>query len=81
MATSNLSPRKRRNMAGEIRSKVTNANLTFVWLIHRLSDRGLFTDKFELSATLSGSRTGPKADDILTQSLAILTEYEVKMKT
>ena len=37
------------------------------------------TDKFEMSATLAGVRTGSKADEILRRSLSILREYQERM--
>lgn len=43
------------------------------------SDEGLMTDKYEMSATLSGVRTGDKADEILRRSLDILHRYQMRM--
>ena len=72
-----LSMRDRSSYAEQIRD--SHFTLTYAWLIHRLSDEGLLTDKFEMSATLSGTRIGPKADEILRRSLDILNEYEAKI--
>ena len=72
--TFNLS--ERRELAQTIKEKIERFSLTFVWLVHRLADAGIFTDKFELSATLSCTRVGPKADEILRLSLEILDTYE-----
>lgn len=74
-----LSMRDRSSYAEQIRDKISRFTLTYAWLIHRLSDEGLLTDKFEMSATLSGTRIGPKADEILRRSLDILNEYEAKI--
>ena len=74
-----LSMRDRSSYAEQIRDKISHFTLTYAWLIHRLSDEGLLTDKFEMSATLSGTRIGPKADEILRRSLDILNEYEKKI--
>ena len=74
-----LSVRDRSSYAEQIRDKISHFTLTYAWLIHRLSDEGLLTDKFEMSATLSGTRIGPKADEILRRSLDILNEYEAKI--
>ncbi len=71
-----LTAQERKELAAAIRAKVEQFQLTYVWLVSRLSDEGLLTDKHEMSATLSGSRIGPKADEILRQSLGILTIYE-----
>ena len=67
---------ERRELAQKIRDKIEKSSLTYVWLVHRLSDAGIYTDKFELSAVLSCTRIGPKADEILRLSLEILDTYE-----
>ena len=72
--TFNLS--ERRELAQTIKEKIEKSSLTYVWLVHRLSDAGIYTDKFELSAVLSCTRIGPKADEILRLSLEILDTYE-----
>ena len=74
-----LSTKERASLAEQIKNKVSRFTLTYTWLIRRLSDEGLLTDKFEMSATLSGTRIGPKADEILRRSLDILNEYEAKI--
>jgi hypothetical protein len=74
-----LTEQERTKYAEQIREMVTRWSLTFTWLICRLSDEGLMTDKFEMSATLSGVRTGSKADEILRRSLDILREYQERM--
>ena len=74
-----LSVGDRSSIAAQIKDKVARCTLTYTWLIHRLSDEGLLTDKFEMSATLSGTRIGPKADEILRRSLDILNKYEEKI--
>lgn len=81
MAKTNLlSASERAAIALKIRAMVSRYTLTYGWLIRQLSDEGLITDKFELSATLAGTRTGPKADQILWCSLGVLTEYRRKMQ-
>lgn len=60
----------------EIRIKLLNNNLSQVWLINQLAERGITTDKSELSSALSGSRTGTKIDKIIETSLLILHDYE-----
>lgn len=62
-------------LAGRIRNMLAELTLSYTWLIHRLSDEGVLTDKFEMSATMSGARRGKKADEILRRSFAILNEY------
>lgn len=71
-----LTEMQRAELADEIRDRVARNALTYVWLIKRLSDHGLFTDKYEMSSVLSGVRGGPKADCILTESISVLDEYE-----
>lgn len=51
-----LTEQERTSYREQIRELVTGASLTFTWLIRQLSDEGLMTDKYEMSATLSGVR-------------------------
>lgn len=44
------------------------------WLIERLKEVGIDAEKSELSNILSGSRGGPKADRILSESERILKD-------
>lgn len=74
-----LTEQERTKYAEQIREMVVDSSLTYTWLIRRLSDEGLITDKFEMSATLSCVRTGCKADEILRRSLDILREYQERM--
>ena len=74
-----LTEHERTSIAEQIRKLVSGFSLTYTWLIRRLSDEGLTTDKFEMSATLAGVRTGSKADEILRRSLCILKEYQALM--
>ena len=67
---------EQRELTRKIKESVERHSLTYVWLVQRLSDAGLYTDKFELSAVLSCTRRGPKADEILRLSLEILNTYE-----
>lgn len=68
-----LSMRDRSSYAEQIRDKISHFTLTYAWLIHRLSDEGLLTDKFEMSATLSGTRIGPKVLTLFPHSMDIST--------
>ena len=74
-----LTEDERNDFAAQIKEMVSDFTLTYTWLIRRLSDEGLLTDKFEMSATLSGTRRGDKADEILRRSLDILHEYRKRM--
>ena len=65
------------SLGAVVKQKLILYKLTGTWLIAQLADGGLDTDKFELSATLAGTRSGPKADEILRRSLDILNEYGV----
>ena len=64
---------------GLIRRKLESNNLTAVWLINRLADRGVMTDKTEFSSVINGARIGPKAKTIIDTSLAVLEQYETAM--
>jgi hypothetical protein len=62
-----------------IRERLIKNTLSQVWLINRLEDEGLQTEKTELCSVLSGTRKGAKAETILQVSDAILTRYEEGM--
>lgn len=64
----------------KIRVSLFENSLSQVWLINRLEERGVITDKTELSSALSGTRRGAKVDKIIKTSTEILAEYESKMK-
>lgn len=68
-----------RQVRDNIRIKLYQNCLTQTWLIERLGEKGILTDKTELSSALAGSRKGAKIDKILTTSSAILKDYEDKM--
>lgn len=61
-----------------IQNRLRDNRLTSVWLINQLFERGITTEKSELSSIFAGTRNGPKADAILTASAQILDEYESK---
>lgn len=63
-----------------IRVLLFENSLSQVWLINRLEEKGIFTDKSELSSALSGSRRGEKIDKIISTSIEILNDYVEKMK-
>lgn len=63
-----------------IRVLLLENSLSQVWLINRLEERGIQTDKSELSSALSGSRKGKKVNTIIQASLEILDDYTAKMK-
>lgn len=64
----------------KIRILLLSNSLSQVWLINRLEEHGVRTDKTELSSVLSGTRKGAKADTIIKTSLEILNDYVDKMK-
>lgn len=59
-----------------LRERLARNHLTFVWLINQLADKGIETEKSELSSVFAGTRKGNKADKILSASEEILTDYE-----
>ncbi|MDY6367402.1 MAG: hypothetical protein SPL13_02665 [Clostridia bacterium] len=61
-----------------IKFTLSKNSLSQVWLINRLEERGITTDKAELSSALSGARHGTKINNILKVSMEILNEYESK---
>lgn len=63
----------------KIRMMLYRNTLTNAWLINRLGERGINTEKTEMSSVLRGVRKGAKAENIIRTSLVILEEYERKM--
>lgn len=63
-----------------IREKLGKFSLSQVWLINELEEKGIITDKTELSSVIKGTRRGPKATEIINLSVEILENYEEKYK-
>lgn len=62
-----------------IKTRLNKNTLTQVWLINRLEEEGLNTDKTELSSVLAGTRHGAKAETLLKFADSILSRYENHM--
>lgn len=62
-----------------IRLMLYRNTLTNAWLVNRLEERGVVTEKTEMSSVLRGVRKGAKAETIIKTSLEILDDYEAKM--
>lgn len=62
-----------------IRLMLYRNTLTNAWLVNRLEERGVITEKTEMSSVLRGVRKGEKAETIIKTSLEILDDYESKM--
>lgn len=63
----------------QIRLMLMRNSLTQTWLINRLDEAGVHTDKTELSSALAGRRKGAKARKVILEGLNILRDYERKM--
>jgi hypothetical protein len=63
----------------KIRAMLYRNTLTNTWLINRLEEKGINTEKSELSSVLRGVRKGAKAESIIRTSVEILGNYETKM--
>lgn len=63
-----------------IRLMLYRNTLTNAWLVNRLEERGVVTEKTEMSSVLRGVRKGAKAETIIKTSLEILDDYETKMR-
>ena len=61
-----------------IYERLKKNKLTQVWLISQLRERGIVTDKSELSSVFNGTRNGLKVDAIIKTTKVILDEYESK---
>ena len=62
-----------------IRLMLYRNTLTNAWLVNRLEEKGVITEKTEMSSVLRGVRKGAKAETIIKTSLDILSDYEEKM--
>lgn len=60
----------------DIRTKLSNYNLSQTWLITQLSRRGIIVDSARLSKVLHCSVRGEGVNRILETSLDILKQYE-----
>lgn len=63
-----------------IRLMLYRNTLTNTWLVNRLEEKGVNTEKTEMSSVLRGVRKGAKAETIIKTSLEILENYEEKME-
>ena len=62
-----------------IRLMLYRNTLTNAWLVNRLEERGVITEKTEMSSVLRGVRKGAKAETIIKISVEVLDDYESKM--
>ncbi len=60
----------------KIRERLKNNRLSFTWLIFQLDNKGIKTDKTEVSSIFAGTRRGAKADSIVQETKVILDNYE-----
>lgn len=60
----------------KIRERLKNNRLSFTWLIFQLDNKGIKTDKTEVSSIFAGTRKGAKADSIVQKAKNILDTYE-----
>lgn len=63
-----------------VKEMLDRNSLTQVWLINRLADVGINTDKAELSSALNGARKGAKVETVIAKACEILQAYESAMK-
>ena len=68
-----------RDERDRIRMMLYRNTLTNTWLINRLEEKGINTEKSELSSVLRGVRKGAKAESIIKASIEILDFYEKAM--
>lgn len=62
-----------------IRMMLYRNTLTNAWLVNRLEEKGINTEKTEMSSVLRGVRKGAKAESIIKSSIEILENYESLM--
>lgn len=70
-----------REKRDKIRVGLLKNNLTQVWLINRLSQRGVDVDKSTMSSILAGTSKGYKSQFVIDESIKILDDYEIKMNS
>ncbi len=70
-----LTAEKRAENRTTISNLLSEYRLTQVWLIQKLAENGIITNKSEMSSILHGTRCGSKVDAILIISLKILNIY------
>lgn len=61
-----------------MRERLKQHRLSFVWLIFQLEQRGIVTDKTEVSSVFAGTRKSAKAHAIIQSTADILNDYERK---
>lgn len=60
-----------------LKERISENNLTFVWLIGMLKKIGINTDKSEMSSAVRGTVSGKKPEMIVEASHWVLDQYEV----
>ena len=65
-----------REARDRIRLMLYRNTLTNAWLVNRLEEKGIHTEKTEMSSVLRGVRKGAKAESIIKASEEILNYYE-----
>lgn len=69
------------NERKNLRDRLQEHNLTFVWLINILNRNGMNVDKSEMSSAVNGTISGNKAKTIIENSHAVLDQYEVFLRS
>lgn len=59
-----------------LRDRLQDNNLTFVWLINILRQNGYSVDKSEMSSAVNGTISGKKAETIIEKSHLIMDKYD-----
>lgn len=59
-----------------VKNTLSKNNLTSVWLLGILEKKGILLEKSTLSAILNGRSKDKKAEEVLTTSKEILSDYE-----
>lgn len=69
------------NERKNLRDRLRDNNLTFVWLINILNHKGINVDKSEMSSAVNGTISGNKSKSIIEKSHAVLDQYEVFLRS
>lgn len=70
---------EREKLIASIRDRLNKYKLTQVWVIQRLADENIETERCEYSSILAGTRRGGKADVVIYRSSALLDDYERRL--
>lgn len=70
-----MTPNLREQTMQKVRGCIEDNRLTYAWLLHQLSKRGIYVAASTFSCMLSGYITTARADAILAEAVKICDRY------